>query len=149
MRPNEISSGGVVVRRSSKGYEVCLVSDGRYWGFPKGHVEPGETPEAAAIREIAEETGIARESLVLRAPLPPSEYVFRRPNHGPLIFKRVHHFIVEAPDGTELHPDPAEIVEAAWLGFDAARARMSFKDSVEVLDAAWSVLEHDQLRRAP
>ena len=70
MRPNEISSGGGVVRRSAHGYEVCLVSDGQHWGFPKGHIEPGETPEAAALREIAEETGIALESLVLRTPLP-------------------------------------------------------------------------------
>ena len=149
MRPNEISSGGVVVRRASGGYEVCLVSDGHYWGFPKGHVEPGETPEAAAMREISEETGIPLESLVLRAPLPPSEYVYRRPNHGALVFKRVHHFIVEAPAGAELHPDPAEIVDAVWLGFDEARARLSFKSPVSVLDAARSVLKPEPPRRAP
>jgi bis(5'-nucleosidyl)-tetraphosphatase len=141
MRPNEISSGGVVVRPSAAGYEVCLISDGRYWGFPKGRVEPGETPETAAMREIAEETGIPPESLVLRAPLPPTDYVFRRPNHGALVFKRVHHFIVQVPAGTELHPDPAEIAEAAWLGFADATARLSFKDTLSVLDAARILLE--------
>ncbi len=146
MRPNEVSSGGVVVRRSQDGYEVCLVSDGRLWGFPKGHVEPGETAEAAAMREISEETGIAAGSLVLRAPLPASEYVFRRPNHGALVFKRVHHFVVEAPAGTDLRPDPAEIAEAAWLGFDDARARLSFKDRIAVLDAARAVLENEPTR---
>jgi 8-oxo-dGTP pyrophosphatase MutT (NUDIX family) len=149
MRPNEISSGGVVVRRSPEGYEVCLISDGRHWGFPKGIVERGETPEAAALREISEETGIARDVLVLQAPLPASEYVYRRPNQGSLVFKRVHHFIVEAPAGTELRPDPAEIAEAAWLGFDDAKARLSFKDSIAVLDAARGVLEHEQPRGAP
>jgi 8-oxo-dGTP pyrophosphatase MutT (NUDIX family) len=149
MRPNEISSGGVVVRRSPQRYEVCLVSDGKYWGFPKGHVEPGETPEAAAMREISEETGIPLESLVLRAPLPPSEYVYRRPNRGALVFKRVHHFVVAAPEGTELHPDPAEIAEAAWLGFDEAKARLSFRNSVSVLDAARSMLEREPPRGAP
>ena len=149
MRPNEISSGGVVVRRSPNGYEVCLVNDGRYWGFPKGHVEAGETPEDAAIREIGEETGIDRLLLVLRTSLPPSEYVYRRPNRGPLIFKRVHHFVVEAPEGTELHPDPAEIAEAAWLGFADAKARLSFRNSIEVLDAARDYLAHEQLRGAP
>jgi 8-oxo-dGTP pyrophosphatase MutT (NUDIX family) len=149
MRPNEISSGGVVVRRSPDGYEVCLVNDGRYWGFPKGHVDPGETPEVAALREISEETGIQCESLALRSPLPPSEYVFRRPNHGPLVFKRVYHFVVETPAGTELHPDPAEIAEAAWLSFDDARARLTFKDTVAVLDAARSALQHGPSRGAP
>jgi 8-oxo-dGTP pyrophosphatase MutT (NUDIX family) len=123
------------------GYEICLVSDAKYWGFPKGHVEPGETPEAAALREASEETGIALQWLVIRAPLPATEYVYRRQNHGPLVFKRVHHFIIEAPADVELNPDPAEIAEAAWLGFDEARARLSFKSSVEILDAARSVLE--------
>ncbi len=148
MRPNEISSGGVLVRRSPDGYEFCLVSDGRYWGFPKGHIEPGETPEVAAMREISEETGIALESLVLRAPLPPIEYVYRKPNGGPLVFKRVHHFIVEATPDAELRPDPAEIVEAAWLGFDDAKARLSFKSSVSVLEAARHVLESEPSRGA-
>jgi 8-oxo-dGTP pyrophosphatase MutT (NUDIX family) len=148
-RPNEISSGGVVVRRTPGGYEVCLVNDGHYWGFPKGHVEPGETPEAAAMREISEETGIPLESLVLRAPLPASEYVYRRPNHGALVFKRVHHFIVEAPQDAALHPDPAEIAEAAWLGFDEARALLSFKSAVSILDAARGVLEREPPRGAP
>ncbi len=143
MRPNEISSGGVVVRRSAGGYEVCLVNDGRYWGFPKGHVEPGETPETAAMREISEETGIALPALAIRAPLPLTEYVYRKPNGGPLVFKRVHHFIVEAPSDAELHPDPAEIAEAAWFGFDDAEARLSFKNSVSVLEAARHVLENE------
>ena len=149
MRPNEISSGGVVVRRAPGGYEVCLVSDGQHWGFPKGLIERGETPEVAAIREISEETGIPVASLTLRAPLPVAEYVYRRPNHGALVFKRVHHFIVEAPPDTELHPDPAEIAEAGWFGFDAAKARLTFRNSIAVLDAARSILEPEQPQGVP
>ncbi len=104
MRPNEISSGGVVFRRSADGVEICLVNDGRYWGFPKGLIEPGETPEVAALREISEETGIALEVLVLTAALPLTEYVYRRRDSGALIFKRVHHFLVEAPAGNRTAP---------------------------------------------
>ena len=123
LRPNEISAGGVVVRRAAGGHEVCLVSDGRHWGFPKGLIEPGESPEAAALREISEETGIARDSLSLLATLPSSEYAYRRYDTHALVFKLVHHFLVEAPSGAALPPDPAEITEAAWLGLADARSR--------------------------
>jgi 8-oxo-dGTP pyrophosphatase MutT (NUDIX family) len=149
LRPNEISSGGVVVRRSSTGFEVCLVSDGRHWGFPKGLLEAGETPEAAALREISEETGIASQDLTIGGALPVSEYVYRRPNRGALVFKRVHHFLVEAPAGTALRPDPAEIAEAAWLAIDAARTRLNYKSSVEVLDAAVAMLAQGSAEIAP
>ncbi len=140
MRPNEISSGGIVFRRSAEGVEVCLVNDGRYWGFPKGLIEPGETPEVAALREISEETGLVREVLLLKAALPLTEYVYRRRDSGSLIFKRVHHFLVEAPAGAELHPDPAEIAEAAWLGLGEARRRLSFKNTYPIIDAARDLL---------
>jgi 8-oxo-dGTP pyrophosphatase MutT (NUDIX family) len=149
LRPNEISSGGVVVRPAPAGPEVCLVSDGKHWGLPKGIVEPGESPEDAALREIAEETGIPRSSLQLIAALPRSEYVFRRPNRGALVFKRVHHFLVGAPQGAALHPDPAEIAEAAWLGFEEARARLTFKSSIEILDAARTLLSAGGITAAP
>ena len=137
------------MRRSGTGFEVCLVSDGRHWGFPKGLLEAGETPEAAALREISEETGIPLQDLTVGGALPVSEYVYRRPNRGALIFKRVHHFLVEAPAGTALRPDPAEIAEAEWLGIDAARGRLSFKSSVEVLDAAAAMLAQGRPEAAP
>jgi 8-oxo-dGTP pyrophosphatase MutT (NUDIX family) len=139
-RPNEISAGGVVVRPSGSGYEVCLISDGHHWGLPKGIVEPGETPEDAALREISEETGIALDELMLRAPLPPSEYTYRRRDTGRLIFKRVHHFLVEAPAGAELHPDPAEIADAGWLSFPDALQRVSFRDTIAALREAERLL---------
>jgi 8-oxo-dGTP pyrophosphatase MutT (NUDIX family) len=138
-RPNEISSGGVVVRPVDGRYEVCLISDGRHWGLPKGNVEAGESPEQAALREIAEETGLIETQLRVRGPLPASEYVYRR--DGRLVFKRVHHFLVQAPAGAELIPDPAEIAAAAWLDFAEAKARASFKDTAAALDAARSLLE--------
>ncbi len=128
------------MRRPDTGQEVCLVSDGRYWGFPKGMIEPGETPEQAALREISEETGISRGALTLGAALPSSEYVYRRRDSRALIFKRVHYFLVEAPADTVLRPDPAEIAEAAWLGFDEARSRLSFKNTIAILDAARDAL---------
>jgi 8-oxo-dGTP pyrophosphatase MutT (NUDIX family) len=147
-RPNEVSSGGVVVRPSGDDYQVCLISDGNYWGLPKGNVEPGESPEQTALREIAEETGLPIESLTVLGELPPSEYVYRRRDSGRLIFKRVHHYLVGAPQDAELHPDPAEIAEAEWLSFDEAMQRVSFKDTHAALREARRLLAAGALQRA-
>jgi 8-oxo-dGTP pyrophosphatase MutT (NUDIX family) len=133
-RPDEISAGGVLARPSNRGWEVCMVRAGRYWAFPKGHVEPGEGPEQAALREISEECGLPRQSLSITALLPESKYVYRRA--GRLIFKRVHHFLVTAPAGVEITPQVSEIDEAEWLTIDAAIERASFADTRTALAAA-------------
>jgi len=87
--------------------------------------------------------------LSLGAALPVSEYVYRRRDTGRLIFKRVHHFLVVAPEDTVLHPDPVEIAEAARLGFDDARARLSFRNTFAVLDAARTLLGEGAHEGAP
>lgn len=60
-------AGGVVFRRSAEGrVEVLLVTAKRrrdQWVFPKGHIERGESPEAAAVREVAEEAGVIADVL--------------------------------------------------------------------------------------
>jgi 8-oxo-dGTP pyrophosphatase MutT (NUDIX family) len=137
-RPDEISAGGVLVRPVDGAWDVCMVRAGRYWGFPKGHVEAGESAEQAALREISEECGLPLRSLSLSARLPSSEYVYRRA--GRLIFKLVHHFLVIAPAGSKLSPQAAEIDEAEWLSFDQASSRASFADTRTALAAARDTL---------
>jgi len=60
-----LSSGGIVVRPKDKSWEVLLTQHSGHhgWSFPKGHVEIGETPAAAAHREVAEEAGVNGEIL--------------------------------------------------------------------------------------
>lgn len=53
-----ISAGVVVVRRAGAGWRLLLLRSWQNWDFPKGMLEPGETPFDAAVRETAEETGI-------------------------------------------------------------------------------------------
>lgn len=60
MRPARmLSAGAVVFRRDGDGHRYLLLRAYRNWDFPKGMVEEGEDPLAAAIREVREETGIA------------------------------------------------------------------------------------------
>ena len=58
-----VAAGGIVVRAGPAGPEVLVVHRPRYddWSFPKGKQDPGETPDATARREVAEETGIIAE----------------------------------------------------------------------------------------
>lgn len=59
MPTRRLSAGIVVVRATQGGERVLLLRAYKNWDFPKGLVEPGEEPRVAAIRETAEETGIA------------------------------------------------------------------------------------------
>lgn len=53
------SAGAVIFRRTADGVRLLVLRAYRNWDFPKGEIEPGEAPLAAARRECAEETGLA------------------------------------------------------------------------------------------
>ncbi len=58
MKIRTLSAGVVVVRRESNDWRCLLLRAFQYWDSPKGHVEAGETPLEAALREVREETGL-------------------------------------------------------------------------------------------
>src|SRR5579884_3163174 len=140
-RHDEVSAGGVVVRRgpAGEGWEALLIRVGDAWSLPKGNLDRGETHEQAALREISEETGLPLDGLTLRAELPPAEYMYRR-RDGRLVGKIVHHYLVEAPPDAPLRPQLAEVDEAAWLPFDDAARRVAYRDLRAAFEAARSHL---------
>jgi 8-oxo-dGTP pyrophosphatase MutT (NUDIX family) len=122
------AAGGAVWRRASDGgVEVVLVHRPRYddWSLPKGKVDPGETDEQAALREVREEA-----SLVARIgpELPTTTYLDRSGKR-----KRVRYWAMTVIGG-----DPTgdnEVDEAVWLSLPEARARLSYPRDIIVLDA--------------
>lgn len=110
MARTEISAGGVVYRCEGDRLMVQLITD-RYGkiSLPKGKMEPGETVEQTALREIEEETGIKGEIV---APVDIIKYKYIHPVHGE-VDKEVHYYLVEAKSGT-LRPQVEEISGVSW-----------------------------------
>jgi 8-oxo-dGTP pyrophosphatase MutT (NUDIX family) len=127
---HQVSAGGVVVRAG----EVLLISTfgGRRWQLPKGHLEAGESPEQAAVREVEEETGVRGRVL---AELPDVEYWFtERGTHR--IHKRVYYYLLVYERGDTADYDPHEVSGAAWMSWEEALARLSFANDRRVVKRA-------------
>lgn len=135
----EVSAGGVVFRRTAHGPEFALIKANGRWGFPKGNVEKDETPEATALREIAEETGLPGHRLRIISQLPLVKYTFRW--EGVLVLKTVHNYLVSLTAAAPFKPQLSEIEAARWFAPAAARRALSFKNSRGTLDAAMAGIE--------
>ncbi|WP_152392136.1 NUDIX hydrolase [Paenibacillus guangzhouensis] len=107
----EISAGGVVYRKSPAGLEIQLIRDrfGKI-SLAKGKMEPGETIEETALREIQEETGMIGRIV---APIDQISYVYTHPVHGETE-KIVHYYVVEALEG-DLQAQVEEIDGVSWF----------------------------------
>ncbi|MDQ2624421.1 MAG: NUDIX hydrolase [Actinomycetota bacterium] len=139
---DETSAGGLVVDVQGGIHVAAVIARrnraGRLeWCLPKGHLEGDETPEEAAVREIAEETGIA--SAVVRE-LGTIDYWFTGTDRR--VHKVVHHFLLSALGGTltvEGDPDgEAELVE--WIALDDLDHRLAYPNERRLASEARAVL---------
>jgi 8-oxo-dGTP diphosphatase len=115
------AAGGVVTRAGPDGtLEYLVVHRPRYddWSVPKGKLEPGESPEDAARREVEEETGVPVE---LGAALPTSEYVDR---HGRP--KIVHYWRMTPVGRTQWMPSD-EVDETRWITAAEAATLLTYE----------------------
>ena len=140
MSSREFSAGGGVVR----GEEVVTIvptrraADGsRVLALPKGHVDPGETPIEAAVREVYEETGIVAEPV---CELGESRYWYRR--DGRTIGKSVAFFLFEYVEGDIADHDD-EVEEVRWMGLREALTELSYEGERGMIARAIAVLEED------
>jgi 8-oxo-dGTP pyrophosphatase MutT (NUDIX family) len=132
--PTHERSGGVVVfRRDPTGRAYLLLDYGKYWDFPKGHVEPGEDDRADAVRELEEETGLSGDSVRLIDGFAREiQYFFRA--RSKLVRKEVVFFLAEttATEVTVSH----EHVGGEFLPYEPAVKRLKFANAREVLRQA-------------
>lgn len=136
---DEVSAGGLVLDHLDPDGQALLISRhdrrGRLiWSFPKGHLEAGETDREAAIREVAEETGI--EARVVE-PLGEIDFWFMA--DGKRIHKTVHHFLMVRTGG-ELCADDPEVESVEWVPISAVSARLAYSDERALLKKARSLL---------
>jgi len=137
---SERSAGGVVVR----GEQALVIvprrraTDGaRVLGLPKGHIDPGETPLQAAIREVREETGVEAE---LVRELGEVRYWYRR--DGRAVPKSVVFYLLRYRAGdTADHDD--EVEEVRWLPLTEACTALTYEGEREMACRALQALVQD------
>ncbi|WP_435737762.1 NUDIX hydrolase [Cellulosimicrobium sp. PMB13] len=138
----EVSAGGLVIHDTTDGPSAAVIArrnrGGRLeWCLPKGHLEGTETPEQAAVREIAEETGIRGE---VREPLGVIDYWFTGDDRR--VHKVVHHFLLRATGGyltVEGDPD-GEAEDVAWVPVADLPDRLAYPNERRIALVAHSVL---------
>ena len=138
----EVSAGGLALTRRDGVAHAALIArvnrSGRLeWCLPKGHLEGTETAREAAVREIAEETGILSEVV---ASLGSIDYWFSV--GGRRVHKTVHHYLLHATGGriTVEHDPDAEAVEAAWVPLADLDARLAYANERRIAASAAALL---------
>jgi 8-oxo-dGTP pyrophosphatase MutT (NUDIX family) len=129
----ETSSGGVVYRSDNHATLFLLIKDPYdNWGLPKGHLEGGETPVEAAIREVAEETGLSELCVIEQ--LPTIDWYFK--DRGDLVHKFCHFFLIECANGDPKPQVDEGISECVWKPLREALDAVAYANAREVLRIA-------------
>jgi 8-oxo-dGTP pyrophosphatase MutT (NUDIX family) len=125
----EFSCGGIVL----EGNKVLLVQvksikGGKIWTFPKGHIEYGETPRQAALREVLEETGY--KASIIR-PLLKVHYAFTL--KGKYVKKVVQWYLMKKLGRIGRH-DPSEILAINWVSLNKAKEMVVYPSDMRLLE---------------
>jgi 8-oxo-dGTP pyrophosphatase MutT (NUDIX family) len=142
----DFSAGGVLVRRLNGAWMVAAIRPGGkpagLWVLPKGQIDEGETGEAAALREVEEETG-ARGRLLGK--LGDTRYWFNW--EGERVFKVVSFFLVRYEGGRlgDIRDEfRHEVAEVRWLPLADAPTLLAYGGERQMASRALAVLEAER-----
>jgi 8-oxo-dGTP pyrophosphatase MutT (NUDIX family) len=143
----EFSSGGVLVRRLRGDWVFAAINpQGRQetlWALPKGIVDEGETAEAAALREIEEETGTRGRTV---AKLGDIRYVYTQTwgeARGERVFKVVSFYLVRYSSGRlgRIREEMRrEVAAVRWLPLEEAERLLAYKGEREMAAKARAMI---------
>lgn len=143
---DQVSAGGVAIRWNGLEPELAIVLVGPRlrWQLPKGIVDEGESPQAAAVREVREEAGVETDLIGLIETI---EYWYRSVNDGTPVgyHKFVHFYLLEYRSGDVADHDH-EVEESRWVRFDEAIEMLEFKGEREVVERAREMIA--EMRKA-
>ena len=131
----ESSCGAVIFRNDSEERKFLLIRNRRsaHWGFPKGHIEAGESEEDTAIREVYEETGLNIK--IVPGFVKKSEYTIQGK-----IEKSVSIFLAET-DECDYRLQEEEIEECGWFAYEDALRILNYENDKYILSEAKRYLE--------
>ena len=139
----EPTAGGVVFRRNGKGEaEFLLYQDARdRWTIPKGHIEPGETAQVTAKREIGEETGLKKVEVC--GWLGKVNFRYRRIDKLVLMTTQV--YLVKALDPNEKLQKEAWMNGLKWFSFHEALDEIEYEDIGKLILLAMKRIRQENL----
>jgi 8-oxo-dGTP pyrophosphatase MutT (NUDIX family) len=140
LEDQQVSAGGVLYKKNENGLQICLIAKrhGRVWALPKGRVNPGETPEQTAQREVLEETGHLGE---ISHKIDEIDYHFYWKDNNTLYHKIVTFYLM--PLRTEnAQPRDSEADEVAWCHPGEAFRRLSYLNEKEIVRKAQRLLRN-------
>ncbi len=136
----ERSCGAVVFREIGGITRFLLIKNRRsaHWGFPKGHVEMGETDQQTAYRAVLEETGIKIN--IFPDFVTKSQYSIQGK-----VEKSVNIYLATTDD-TNTVIQKEEIEDYVWLGYEKAKTRLKFENDHAILDKAVEYIKKNKLK---
>lgn len=139
MKRYDFSFGIIPLRRKGQ-WEVLLIKHHHgHWAFPKGHQEPGETGQEAAVRELKEETNVQVKRFFNALPLE-EHYFFHQ--KGALIEKTVTYYLAEVEGAVAIQKE--EIADFCWASLEEAEKIITFSEGKQLCKAILDSIPTDE-----